>query len=517
MKTTEITSREVLQTENESLQRTVTSQAEELTDLREQLAWFQRQVFGKRSERVIGCLDTKQLMFEGFDTLDKTPNLKTKEIAAHSRKKPRRDGQDKITLPADLPVETLVLDIPESEKICKITGVALEKIGEEVSHKLAYRPGSFYVKEIIRLKYANPKQAEMGVVVADLPENILPRCRADASFLAHIITEKFANHMPLYRQSESFEREGVSISRKLLSQWVVAVGLALRPLYEEMLKKILGSGNVFIDESPVKVLAKGKCIQGYMWVIVGGSGPNPPYRVYDFREDRCHKHAFEILASYRGVVHSDKYGAYETLAKSNGIVWSPCWVHIRRKFFDAESGDLEFRAWVLRKIRYLFMLEKVAWARSQEERLRIRREKEIPIIDEIVEKTKSQLVNGKVLPKSKFREALGYLCNLIPHLKNYTKYADARLDNNVAERAVRPLALGRKNWMFFGSMDGGKAGGILLSLVQTCRGIGINPREYLEDIFRRLMSHNANKLEELLPDQWQLARTQPLPYITPII
>ena len=152
------------------------------------------------------------------------------------------------------------------------------------------------------------------------------------------------------------------------------------------------------------------------------------------------------------------------------------------------------------------MLEKIAWARSPEERLRIRQEKEAPIIEELIEKIKKRLTQGSLLPKSKFREALGYFCGLIPYLKNYTKHAFARLDNNVAERAIRPLAIGRKNWLFFGSEDGGEAGAILLSFVQTCRGLGINPREYLEDIFRRLMGHNAQKLEELLPDQWLLAK-----------
>lgn len=176
--------------------------------------------------------------------------------------------------------------------------------------------------------------------------------------------------------------------------------------------------------------------------------------------------------------------------------------HIRRKFFEAEAGDSVFKAWVLRKIRYLFMLERVAWARSQEERLRIRQEKEVPILDELIEKIKAKLVDGKILPKSKLKEAIGYFCSLIPYLKNYTKDPFARMDNNVAERAIRPLAIGRKNWLFFGSVDGGDAGAILFSLVQTCRGLGINPRDYLEDIMRRLMSHNNNKLWELLPDEW---------------
>ena len=210
----------------------------------------------------------------------------------------------------------------------------------------------------------------------------------------------------------------------------------------------------------------------------------------------------DILKDYRGGLHSDKYGAYQRLAERKIITWFPCYSHIRRKFFEAESGDPPFQKWILMKLRHLFMLERVAWARSPEERLRIRQEKKVPIIDQMIEEIKAKLIDGKILPKSKLKEALGYFCGLIPYLKNYTQHAFARLDNNVAERAIRPLAIGRKNWLFFGSPDGGEAGAILFSLVQTCRGLGINPKDYLEDVMRRIMGHNSQKLNELLPDEW---------------
>lgn len=172
----------------------------------------------------------------------------------------------------------------------------------------------------------------------------------------------------------------------------------------------------------------------------------------------------------------------------------------------AESGDPQFRKWVLRKIRYLFMFERVAWHRSEEERVKIRLEKEIPIIDEIIQAAKKKLYDGKLLPKSKFRTALGYLVSLIPYLKSYTLDPWARLDNNAAERAVRPLAIGRKNWLFVGSEDGGIACAVILSLVQTCRALRINPQEYLEDILRRIMSYPNNQLNDLLPENWLSSR-----------
>lgn len=499
MKTATISNLETLRKENLSLYN-------ENVVLKEQLEWFKRQIFGKKTERIISEVDEKQLIIPGLEDLEVKQEEEIQSIAGHKRRKSKRTGKESITLSPDLPVKTTILDLPEEEKICKETGVALVHIGDEVSHKLAHKPGSYYIAELIRPKYAHPKKSEQGIFIRDLPDTLLSRCRADDSFLAEIITKKFSDHMPLYRIGEGMGREGVGISRKILSQWVIRCGMALEPLYDAMVQKILGGENIYIDESPVKLQAKGRCKTGYMWVIVGGNEPNPPYRVYDFRENRRHANVLDILKGYRNILHSDKYAAYETLAKRKIITWCPCYSHIRRNFFEADSGDPTFRKWVLRKIRYLFMLEKVAWTRSPQERLRIRKEKEVPIIDELIHRIKARIIQGNLLPKSKFSKALRYFCGLLPYLKNYTKHSFSRLDNNVAERAIRPLAIGRKNWLFFGSVDGGKAGAILLSFVQTCRGLGINPRDYLEDVFRRLMSHNAQKLDELLPDQWLLSR-----------
>lgn len=471
--------------------------------LKEQLAWLTRQLFGQRADKFVD-LNQDQLSLPGFEDL-KQP-VEKKSIPGHERRPPKRDGKDKVTLPAELPVERQIIDLPAEEKICAETGLELKKIGEEITRKLAHKPGSYFIKEIVRPKYALPENE--GIRTAPLPEGLLSRCQADESFLADVLTRKFADHLPLYRISEILGRERINISRQILSQWVVRCGQALKPLYDAMRKQILTSGNLFIDESPVDMLAPGKGTthQAYMWVMVGGNSANPAYRLYDFRQNRKHSNADELLEGYKGILHSDKYGAYEKLAGKKEIIWCPCFAHIRRKFIEAESGDPPFRDWVLRKIRYLFMLEKVAWARSEEERLRIRKEKEGPIIDELIRGIKERLSLGKILPKSKFREALGYFLGLAPYLKNYLTYPYARLDNNVAERAIRPLALGRKNWLFVGSEEGGETSAIILSLVQTCRGLNINPREYLEDVMRRLMSHSANKLHELLPDQWVQGR-----------
>jgi len=204
------------------------------------------------------------LLFEGFETPLQEEEKKT--VSSHKRKKPNRDGKDKITLPDDLPVKTIILDIPEEQKVYQETGKALVQIGVEVSHKLAHEPGSYYIKKTIRPKYAHPEREENGILTADLPDSLLPKCRADESLLAEIVTMKFADHLPLYRIAEILKREGIGISRKLLSQWVINTAMALKPPYNEMMKRVLSSKNIFIDETPVKLWEKEKCKQAYMWV-----------------------------------------------------------------------------------------------------------------------------------------------------------------------------------------------------------------------------------------------------------
>lgn len=231
----------------EFLQKKVTEQRAEILYLQEQNAWLLRQIFGKKSERVVE-VDQEQLELDGFEAAGQEQGG-VQTIPVHERKKRTSTAEDAIKLPDDLPVEITIIDIPEEDKICKETGVPLEKIGEEVSHKLAHRPGSYFLKKIIRPKYAHPHREEQGVTTAPMPDGILPKCRADESLLADIITRKFVDHLPLYRIGESFSRDGIQISRRLLSQWVVAVGVALKPLYDAMKDQILQSDRLHIFTS----------------------------------------------------------------------------------------------------------------------------------------------------------------------------------------------------------------------------------------------------------------------------
>jgi len=479
--------------------------------LEERIAWFERQFFGRKSERFVDVHNDNILYLPGFEPGNLQNDLEEQEVIPEHKRKKRKKRKEKndysngLLIPEGLTVEQSILDISEEEKICSETGEKAVKIGEEVTRKLAHQPAYYFVKEIIRPKYAFPSQEEKGVVIQDLPDSILPRSRADESLLAEIVTRKFADHLPLYRLSEIFSRDGVQLTRQLLSTWVNKLGTALLPLYLVMLEHIKASNRVFIDESPLKLQVKGsgKLQQAYMWVLVGGEGADPPYRFYKFTENREHRHAFDLMKGFSGLFHADKYGAYEKLALREGLEWQCCWYHIRRKFEEAQSGDQNFKKWILRKIRYLSLYERIAWKRSPEERLRIRRVKEAPIIDEIILLLKAKVEDGACLPKSKFTQALNYAYGLQSYMKTYINSPFARMDNNPSERAFRALAIGRKNWLFVGSKNGGESTAVLLSFVQTCRNLKINPRDYLEDIMRRIQNHPFNRLSELLPDQWQ--------------
>ncbi|NOQ52280.1 MAG: IS66 family transposase [Desulfuromonadaceae bacterium] len=482
----------------------------DLLTLKEQLTWLQKQVFGVKNERLIDLHD--QLPLPGLDLgpQDAETESEQEEVHFKRRKTKKNRGKDTITYPDDLPVKRVELDIPAEEKICPETGNPLVKIGCEVSRKLARKPEQFYIVEYVRPKYASKTAPELGIKVAPLPDAIINRCPADESLLAYILTAKFTDHLPLYRLVEILKRADVRISRQTLSKWVLTLGEALSPLYEAMRAEVLTNGAIFVDETPIRLQVKGKsrCQQAYMWVYVGGGGGDPPYRFFEFQLNRNHEHPLKTLKEYQGFLHTDKYGAYEKLAKYEDITWCPCMAHVRRKFVEAENGDPELRRRILRKIRYLFMLERVAWARSPEERLRIRQQIEKPILEELSELVENRILKGGLLPKSNFSKALNYYQGLAPSLPNYLSNPDARLDNNVAERAIRPLTIGRKNWLFVGSEDGGRATATILSLVQTCRNLDINPQEYLEDVLRRIMSHPAKQIHELLPDQWLAARSQ---------
>ena len=475
---------------------------QQINALLEQIKVLQKMLFGKKSERFIEDLADQYL--PGFEpSLDQQPQEEIVSISAHEKRKAKSTPINTISYPDDLPVETVVLDLKDEEKIDLTSGKPLVKIGEEITKRLAVKPSQFFIKQIVRCKYAVANNPDEGIKIPSLPDTILNRPSCDESFIGDVIVKKFCDHLPLNRQSEILTRQKIYVSRQTLSNYVNKVAEALNPLYYLMKKQVLDSGNIFVDETPVDELApgKGKTDQGYVVTVVGGLSLNPENRFYLYFPDRKHSNFNQLLDDYKGVLHSDKYQAYQTIASKKTLTWCPCYSHIRRKFIEAEGADQKLRVIGLDILQRLFKIEENAAALTEQERLEIRRMKSEPLIDELINLASSNI--GKVLPKSKLGQAFGYLLGLKPYLKNYLNHPMARLDNNVAERALRPVAIGRKNWLFVGSEASGQNTAILLTFAQTCRALKINPYEYFEDVLRQFQSHPYNKLEELLPENWK--------------
>lgn len=471
--------------------------------LQEQLSWLKKQLFGQKSERFIPD-NNDILYFPGFSpelSKEAAPEEKV-IIPAHEKRKAKSTPINTISFPEDLPVEQHIVDLPEEEKYDS-SGTPLMCIGEDVSRKLAKKPASYFVKEFVRKKYAVVGSSEEGIKTGSLPDSIISRCAVDESVLADVLVKKFCDHLPLYRQVEMMLRDNIKISKQTLSSYVVHCGKALKPLYDLLEKEIKDSSNIFVDETPVDMLAPGtgKTTQGYMIAMAGGKSLNPELRIYKFFTDRKHEGFAKLFEGYQGVFHSDKYGAYEKEAKKPDKIWCPCFAHIRRKYVEAE-GDLPFQSEVLLYLQKLFEIEEEVKSLSPEERMLIRKEKAEPIIDLLIEKNKERM-KKILLPKSKLAQAIGYFTGLIPYLKNYIQNPYARLDNNVAERALKLVVIGRKNWMFVGSEGGGEASAIIYSLAQTCRALGINPHDYFDDVLRKIQGYTFNKVGELLPHNWK--------------
>jgi transposase len=496
----------VLTAENFGLKTQCNNLIAEISRLKEQFEWLKRQMFGQKSERFIDT-PTKDELLPGFEIPAFITEIITTPIPAHTRKV-TTSGKDKfkVEIPEDLPREKEYKDIPEEKKTDPKTGAKLTKIGEEVVEKLAYRPGQYFVKQLVYPKYASKENPLFGVKQSPVEDCVITGSKFDSSFMAHVVTEKFGYHMPLYRINEKLSLQGIRITEQTLCGLVIRLGQEMQVLFDEMKKRLFEQGVVFTDDTPVDLVGTGtgKAKTARMWGCIGNLPNAPPYHLYEFSSDRCERHPMAFFKDFKGILHADAYSAYEKMDESDdyALTWSACWSHARRKFENSQYGDEKFRLKILRKMRHLFMYERFAWAKKPEERLRIREEKEKPVVDEIYKMLRDKVKDSTLLPKSSIAEAIGYMLSREKNFRVYLSEPYARMENNTAERGVRKLVIGRKNWLFVGSPRSGKAMANLLSLVQSCRAMGIDPQVYLEDIFKRLPAWPHKNLAELLPDQW---------------
>ena len=476
--------------------------------MQHQLDRLLRQRFGRSSETI----DPDQLLLFAADILsesDATPlqpgpadDLPPTPAAAA---KPRRKGHGRKPLPAHLERRRVVHDVPADELTCPDCGGRRQAFGEEVREQLDYIPASLVVIQHVRPKYAcNACQA--NVIIADrLPEPI-EKGLPGPGLLARVIVSKYADHLPLYRQEGILAREGVAISRQTMCGWMARCAELLKPIYDAMVKAVLQSKAIQTDDTPVDVLDPGRegTRTGRIWIAIGDRDHR--YWVYDFTPDRSGDGPARFFKGYRGYLQADAYTGYDALFKDGKVIEVGCWAHARRKFHEARATDPQRAHRALAYIRRLYDVEADAKAAKLDDDARraLRQERSVPILGELFAWLEG--VRGQVLPKSPMGEAIGYALNHKAALLRYTEQGFLEIDNNASERGEKTIAIGRKNWLFFGSEGGGATAAILFSLTETCKRLGVEPWAYLRDVLDRVSTHPASRIEELLPDRWEAIR-----------
>jgi transposase len=371
------------------------------------------------------------------------------------------------------------------------------------------------VEVAARTNVEAPNQAAVSTfTTAPRPPAPIARGLAGPGLLAHLIVSKFCDHLPLYRCERTLARFGVSLSRSTLCDWLARSAVLLRPLWELLRAQVLMSRVIQTDDTPVQVQAQTKVAahQGRLWVQVGDAGHR--YLVYLYSPNREGQWPQKFLAGYAGFLQGDAYAGYDALFATGKVMEVGCWAHARRKFFEAQKTDPECALYALGVIRQLYAVEKEAAEQADKQelsraefealRLRLRQEKSVPLLKSLGEWLEKQAVSA--LPKSPLGEAVGYARNQWVALQVYTTAGFLEIDNNAAERALRAVAIGRKNYLFFGSDVGGETAAVLYTFTQTCQALGVEPWRYLREVLERLPSHPPERLAELLPDEWARAQ-----------
>jgi len=474
-----------------------------IDQLKHYLSQERRHRYGKKSEKLSSddqpCLPGLGQIFD--EACDDEPSKKEKQQKTGKRK---AQGGRK-PLPKDLPRKDVIHDISEDQKTCKC-GHELHHIGEEVSEQLDVIPAQLQVTRHRRLKYGC-KSCEETVLLADMPKQPLPKSMAAPGLLSHIIVSKFDDHLPLYRQSEIWQRNNIDLDRTTLGRWVTKCGKLLKPLVELMEQDMLKEPYLQADETTVQVLKeKGKkpSSKSYMWVYKTGGSDG--YKIsYHYADNRRKDDASAFLKDYQGYLQSDGWHTYKQISKdSDGkIISAGCWAHARRKFFEVHKNPVKkgiaFES--LEFIKKLYKIEQDCKEqnRSFKEIKQIRKEKAKPILQEFKAYLDKQNTTAPL--KSGIGDAIKYTLNQWESLTVYPQDGRISIDNNDIERCIRPFAVGRKNWLFCGNEDGAEASAILFSLLETVKSYGHNPFDYFTDVLKKIP--NTENITNLLPHNWQ--------------
>ncbi|MEO7157057.1 MAG: IS66 family transposase [Vicinamibacterales bacterium] len=460
-----------------------------ISKLQHQLEQLLRTIYGKKSERFVPNLPD-QIELPLDITPVAAPEVKTEKIT-YERKKSNGKSNHKGRLPIPDHIKREQIRLKPLEDI---TG--LVKIGEEITEQLEYRPGELYVKQYIREKYARPNGE--GVLIAPLPNFIVQRGMAGAGLLAWIIVQKYVDHLPLYRQIEQFKRFGMPVPSSTMSDWVAMSLKELTPLYEVLKRKVLGSNYLQADETPIKVLdekKKGESHRGYYWVY---RDPQSHLVLFDYRESRSREGPTEILKNFEGYLQSDGYSAYENFNKGK-ITLMHCMAHARRYFDQALDNNRKLAEHALKEIQELYSIERFARENqlTHVERYDVRQESSMPILNNMHRWLKENIMH--VTPKSAIGTALSYSLSRWDKLMIYANDGRLEIDNNLVENSIRPIAIGRKNYLFAGSHDAARRAAMIYSLLGTCKLKKVEPFSWLKNVFEVLPDWKFNRLEELLP------------------
>ncbi|MFH1279357.1 MAG: IS66 family transposase [Candidatus Eisenbacteria bacterium] len=476
---------------------------ESYEELTRQVAWLKRQLFGRKSERRICDAEGRQLTLGELPESEAVDGAEI-EVPAHRRRR-RILGEEedpKLRFDSSVPVEEIVLP-PEGWDEAEREDY--ERIGEKVTCRLAQRPGSYVVLRYIRPVYK--RKADDTIHSSPAPASVLEKSCADVSFLAGLLIDKVLYHLPLYRQHQRLAGSGIHLARSTLTHLVHRTAALLEPVYTAQLQSILSSDVLAMDETPIKAGRKrspppGRMKRGYFWPVYGDRDEI----AFPFSRSRGRELIEALLRDYRGKLLTDGYEVYARYAESiKHVVHAQCWSHTRRHFEKAESAEPERAGKVLDLIGELYKqdAEQKAKALSPDKVLAGRSLHAKPVVDRFFEHLRSTLNNDVLLPTNPFTKAARYALAREKSLRVFLEYPDVPIDTNHVERAVRPIAVGRKNWLFCWTEVGARYAGIVHSLLFTCRLHGVDPYTYLVDVLQRLEAHPARAVGQLTPRIWK--------------
>lgn len=493
------------------LQEKITEQSQKIDTICQQYANLQHQVlnlirgqYGRKSEKLSDEYFAGDLFSKEEIKPKETAEPETEQIS-YTRKKSRNGHRN---IPPDLPRVRIEYKLSEAELDCPCgCGKKLHKIGEIITEQLEIVPTKIYVKQHVRFKYAGCGN-EDKVLTAPMPNQPIDKGLAGPGLLADVIVNKYDDHLPLNRQSERLSRSGIDISRKTLCDWVMRCADLLKPIVEVMRKDILLFPKIHTDDTKVPIQSESKTKEGRLWIYLGFGSQAPPTAVYNYTPDRKQKWALEFLQNYKGYLQADAYQGYDKLYESCEIIEVACMAHARRKFVEVEKNYTRHNQAIsaLNYIGKLYRIEKRIKDLEPIMKRAIRKKEAKPILKEF----KKWLLgkNKRVIPKSPLGKAVQYSLNNWIALTRYLADGILDIDNNKAERLMRPIAVGRKNWTFAGSDRGGSAAAVMYSLIETCKLNNVNPYDYLRDVLTRLPNTLNRDIRQLLPYEWKTSNPE---------